>query len=53
MVEGLTNKEIATQLFLSPRTVEKHVEALLRKLGARSRAHLLAVMEAKAKLTGT
>ena len=37
---GFTNKEIAGRLVVSPRTVEKHVESLLRKLSARSRTHL-------------
>ena len=37
---GLPNKEIAARLHLSPRTVEKHVESLLRKTGARSRTSL-------------
>jgi DNA-binding CsgD family transcriptional regulator/tetratricopeptide (TPR) repeat protein len=46
VVEGLANKEIAARLALSPRTVEKHVEALLRKLGARSRTQLAAVADA-------
>ena len=45
VVEGLANKEIAARLSLSPRTVEKHVEALLRKLDARSRTQLVAVAE--------
>jgi DNA-binding NarL/FixJ family response regulator len=31
-------------LHLSPRTVEKHVESLLRKLGARSRTQLVALL---------
>ena len=39
---GLGNREIADQLYLSPRTVEKHVESLLRKSGARSRTELAA-----------
>jgi DNA-binding NarL/FixJ family response regulator len=39
---GLANKEIAARLHLSPRTVEKHVESLLRKTGARSRTGLMA-----------
>jgi DNA-binding CsgD family transcriptional regulator len=39
---GLANKEIAVRLHLSPRTVEKHVEALLRKTDLRSRTQLLA-----------
>jgi DNA-binding NarL/FixJ family response regulator len=40
---GLPNKEIAARLFLSPRTVEKHVESLLRKTGSRTRTELVAV----------
>ncbi|MFC7714527.1 helix-turn-helix transcriptional regulator [Nonomuraea recticatena] len=37
---GLTNREIGKELFLSPKTVEKHLSAALRKLGLRSRAAL-------------
>ncbi len=48
VVQGLANKQIAAQLSVSPRTVEKHVEALLRKLNARSRTHLVAVAESRA-----
>src|SRR5262245_415033 len=36
----LTNAEIADQLFVSVRTVETHVSALLRKLGATNRRAL-------------
>ena len=43
VAEGLRNKEIARQADLSPRTVEKHVESLLRKTGARSRTQLVAI----------
>jgi DNA-binding NarL/FixJ family response regulator len=32
---GLGNREIAERMFLSPRTVEKHVERLLAKTGLR------------------
>jgi DNA-binding CsgD family transcriptional regulator len=39
---GLADKQIAARLHLSPRTVEKHVESLLRKTGARSRTGLVA-----------
>jgi DNA-binding CsgD family transcriptional regulator len=43
VAEGLANKEIAARLHVSPRTVEKHVESLLRKAGARSRTQLVAI----------
>jgi len=35
--EGLTNKEIATQLNLSEQTVKNHVHRMLRKVGAKDR----------------
>ena len=38
--QGLANKEIAAVLGVSPRTVEKHVENLLRKTGDRTRVEL-------------
>jgi LuxR family maltose regulon positive regulatory protein len=40
LVDGLTNKEIAQRLVVSPRTIETHVERVLGKLevGSRSRA---------------
>jgi DNA-binding CsgD family transcriptional regulator len=38
VADGLRNGEIAAQLFLSERTVAHHVSAILRKLGARTRA---------------
>jgi DNA-binding NarL/FixJ family response regulator len=34
---GRTNREIAQELFLSPRTVDMHVRNILSKLGCRSR----------------
>ena len=39
---GLTNKDIAAQLFLSVRTVEVHVDHVLTKLGFRTRTQLAA-----------
>ena len=35
---GKTNKEIARELFLSPRTIDMHVQNILVKLDCRSRA---------------
>jgi DNA-binding CsgD family transcriptional regulator len=38
---GRTNREIAHELFLSPRTVEMHVSSILAKLDCRSRAEAI------------
>jgi DNA-binding NarL/FixJ family response regulator len=38
---GLTNDEIARQLYLSPATVRTHVSRAMTKLGARDRAQLV------------
>src|SRR5687768_8684040 len=38
LAEGMTDREIATGLAISPRTVESHVSSVLRKLGVRNRA---------------
>jgi DNA-binding CsgD family transcriptional regulator/tetratricopeptide (TPR) repeat protein len=43
VAEGISNKEIAARLHLSPRTVEKHVENLLRITAAQSRTQLVAM----------
>jgi DNA-binding CsgD family transcriptional regulator len=42
VADGLTNREIGERLFLSPRTVEKHIERLLAKTGAANRSQLVA-----------
>jgi DNA-binding CsgD family transcriptional regulator len=49
LADGLTNKELAARLHLSPRTVEKHVASLLAKTGCRRRAQLAGYL---ATLTG-
>lgn len=41
IVGGETNKQIATALTISPRTVEVHRSAAMRKLGARNTADLV------------
>jgi DNA-binding NarL/FixJ family response regulator len=38
IAEGLRNAEVAERLFLSRKTVDHHVSAILRKLGVRTRA---------------
>lgn len=38
LAEGMTDREIANALAISPRTVESHVSSVLRKLGVRNRA---------------
>src|SRR5215211_1195147 len=43
LVEGLNQSEIAEKLVLSPRTVGKHIEHILRKLGVHSRAQAVSV----------
>ncbi|HTT09769.1 MAG TPA: response regulator transcription factor [Burkholderiaceae bacterium] len=42
LVRGMTSKQIARKLGLAPATVDKHVEQIRVKLGARSRIQLLA-----------
>ena len=41
VAEGLTNREVAARLFLSPKTVEFHLTGVFRKLEVRSRGELI------------
>ncbi|MBV8987339.1 MAG: helix-turn-helix transcriptional regulator [Solirubrobacterales bacterium] len=42
--EGRTNREIAQALFVSEKTVERHLSSAYQKLGVRSRFQLLAAI---------
>src|SRR5689334_491948 len=42
VAQGLTNREIASRLFISERTAESHVEQIRGKLGFRSRSQIAA-----------
>lgn len=50
---GVTNREVAARLFLSPKTVERHLVNLFRKLEVRNRTELAArLAETDGKRTG-
>jgi DNA-binding CsgD family transcriptional regulator len=47
IVDGLTYKEIGAQLYISPKTVEHHVAKIRQKLGASTRAEMLAALRSQ------
>jgi DNA-binding CsgD family transcriptional regulator len=47
VVDGLTYKEIGGQLYISPKTVEHHVAKIRQKLGATTRAEMLAALKSE------
>jgi non-specific serine/threonine protein kinase len=49
VARGLSNREVASQLYLSVRTVEVHVDHILSKLGLRSRTQLAAWAQGTAR----
>jgi DNA-binding NarL/FixJ family response regulator len=43
LAKGLDNREIGAALYISEDTVKTHVKSILRKLGAKDRAHAVAI----------
>jgi DNA-binding CsgD family transcriptional regulator len=43
LANGYATEQIAESLVLSPHTVRSHVKTAMRKLGARTRAHAVAI----------
>jgi DNA-binding CsgD family transcriptional regulator len=43
LADGLSGEEIARELFLSPETVRTHIRNAMEAVGARTRAHLVAL----------
>ena len=44
IAQGVTNRDVATQLHLSPHTVKAHLRNAFAKLGINSRAELMQLM---------
>lgn len=53
VAQGATDSEIARQLCLSPKTVGWYVSEILARLGARCRAHAVALALQQGVLNGT
>jgi ATP/maltotriose-dependent transcriptional regulator MalT len=52
VAEGLTDRQIGSRLFISHRTVERHVSNLLAKLGADRRSELVATAHREGLVAG-
>ncbi len=48
VAHGMTNREVAAALFLSPKTIERHLSRIYRKLDVRSRTELARLLTADA-----
>ena len=42
VARGLTNRQVAEQLLVTPRTIETHLEHIFAKLGVQTRTELVA-----------
>jgi DNA-binding CsgD family transcriptional regulator len=51
VAEGATNREAAATLFVTPKTIETHLNHVYRKLGVRSRVELAAYLSHTATRT--
>jgi DNA-binding NarL/FixJ family response regulator len=49
VAEGRSNQQIGQRLFISPRTVESHIESLMRKCSTGTRAELIVFAGAAAR----
>ncbi|HYB25016.1 MAG TPA: tetratricopeptide repeat protein [Solirubrobacteraceae bacterium] len=52
VAQGMSNREIASTLYMSPRSVEAHLTKIYREYGVRSRAQLVATMSAETVTNG-
>ena len=53
IVDRRTNREIAEELFLSPKTVETHIRNIFGKLGADSRVEVARIVERADRLAAS
>ena len=53
IAQGLSNREIADRLVISPKTAEHHVSQILSKIGARSRAEAAALRRCRPATAST
>ena len=52
VTRGASNREIAAELFLAPKTIEFHLRQIYRKTGVRSRTQLVAALARDAPANG-